>query len=132
MCPHQSQMHGTLAPGNTANHVCRHKHQHATQMRIAAGNTQAPSEKGKIRSDLAVHQRVPLVLPCRPRTDADSDDGGEDPAGAELARITANALMFSQTGKTLQPGAWRGCCKSPWCVMSHTQAPQRKASCSTI
>lgn len=48
-------------------------------------------------------------------SDADSDDGGEDPAGAELARITANALMFSQTGKTLQPGAWRGCCKSPWC-----------------
>lgn len=48
-------------------------------------------------------------------SDADTDDGGVEEEAAEVARIRANALMVSQCGKTLQPGAWRGCAKSAWC-----------------
>lgn len=44
--------------------------------------------------------------------DTDSDDSEEEDE-EQVARISQNALLVSQTGKTLQPGAWRGCTKSP-------------------
>lgn len=51
------------------------------------------------------------------RADADSDDGddvGDDEEQEERAAlIRQNALMVGQCGKTLLPGAWRGCAKSP-------------------
>jgi hypothetical protein len=46
--------------------------------------------------------------------DAGSDDECDEREQAEVAKIRANARLVSQCGQTLQPGAWRGCCKSPW------------------
>lgn len=51
---------------------------------------------------------------CLPTADADSDDGGDEEQDAEVARIRENALSVMQYGKTLIPGAWRGCAKSAW------------------
>jgi hypothetical protein len=47
-------------------------------------------------------------------SDAESDDGSEEPIDGETARILANAKVVSECGKPLQAGGWRGCCKSPW------------------
>jgi hypothetical protein len=54
------------------------------------------------------------TCPAPTAADADSDDEGDERQQAEVAKIRANARLVSQCGQTLQPGAWRGCCKSPW------------------
>lgn len=57
------------------------------------------------------HQPFPAPV----HADADSDDGEEELEEQEerVALIRQNALMVGQYGKTLLPGAWRGCAKSP-------------------